>query len=522
MSALRHRLRLAKDQTIRSGAEKFAGVKIASLFGHESPLGLDSGDIPVCFGQESHGWFRSITSAGAEAMPEMIAYSNPEYRKAQIAIHRFLSGDYDPQAAELRAHPIGGVSTAMPVLIKNALRALGYDPDETGAKSPYIILCLPTHPNWLAKIVTENKDGYGAIILIKRDKNGMLDIEHAKQVLRKIDRPFIIINIPDENPSGTVTPNGTYTQENTGLIDLIAHGTPMWGMLFLDLIYADMTRGPDANKRHELVQAAKKVRTVAMHSVSKAYGLPGFRMGGTSYLGPLDAIGKRFCSLMFDDSDDSIKNGISSQSLRSIQVMYGNADGRPAFASSEEIQAEKEALVARVFERVDRNHAAALKMGLRHVFGLQKIDSAFYGFYDLKGFLGYEHGELPWSDGNYVQRRIMDPIEARLARDPDSREYMKWTEFREFTGEVSGVSASRAFTLELVMNGLIVLPHDPFYTRFLDNGITANPDFPTNPIIRLVLAHPPEVVAKALETIKRVWEEGITDFKGGNWQRRYD
>jgi aspartate/methionine/tyrosine aminotransferase len=369
----------------------------------------------------------------------------------------------------------------------------------------------PVHPHWIA--VTEAIFGYSSIRTIKRTSDGLPDMDDTERVFRSIDRPFVVISTPDENPSGVCTPNSMlFNSEQTGLINRIRNNTK-WGILLLDVIYMDVAWGENSGKRHEAIKAVHELgsRALVTHSLSKIFMKPGARIGGVAYVGALDEIGEELLARFKAVVDGNIKNGISAPTLSGLIEAYGG---------SEAIKAEIFENISQIRGRVEANEKIMNHGSISKAYPDSKIEAGFYGLHAISS-----DKKLPWRNPEYHQH-LVDRIQKKLDfTDLDVR--LAWREFRAVVGK-KGMSASRAFAIECAMNGLMVLPHDPFWPMFSDNDL--NVPFPDlikdargeNAIIfRTILAYDPEITSRARDMITGVWEGGIRDYEKGVWRDKY-
>ncbi len=516
------RAQIAFYNDIRGGPWKSVGTALSKTFKKREPLDSSSGDLPACL---KDGRYPSLDAAFAVSGDKgrTMAYNHPLYRPSQEMIWGYLTG-LDPRVMEnesARAHPIPGISGFMPHAIKASAHALGFSREQWHSKYPLFVIIPPIHPHWIAGIV-ENF-GYDSIRTIKRTPDGLPDMQDAEAVFRKLDRPFIVILTPDENPSGVCTPNDMLVNdEQTGIMNRIKNN-PHWGILLLDSIYMDLAWGENAGKRQELIARINDegIRTIIMHSLSKVFMKPGARIGGMVYVGPLEGqteqIGFRLLTRIKALVAGSIANGISAPTLKVLIEAYGNdpAIAREILRTKDEVQA----LVA-------KNEAIINGGMIAKAYPKASIDAAFYGFHKLTG-----DTELPWYDPEYRQW-LIQKIESKLdLNDLDTK--IAWVEFREVVGETS-LTASQAFALELAMNGLMVLPQDTFFPMFKDEEL----EIPFEDKImdgsgkqeaisfRTILAHSGEEVTKqTVGIIREVLEDRTADYKRnkttGSWRNAY-
>ncbi|MBI2079628.1 aminotransferase class I/II-fold pyridoxal phosphate-dependent enzyme [Candidatus Micrarchaeota archaeon] len=505
------RAELAFANDIRGGPEKSMGALISRLFARRDPLDLSSGDAPKCLGK---GGFRGIDHAIRGFDASIMAYDHPLYSEAQRAIWNYVTG-LNPRKLEresARVHVINGISPFMDVALRVSAEALGFWKEQWHDRTPIVVIIPPIHPHWLATII--DNFGYSSIKTIKRLPNGLPDMDDMERVFREIDRPFIVIATPDENPSGVCTPNSVmFNDEKRGLIDHIRNHT-RWGILLLDAIYMDSSWGENAAKRTELIKAIEEagVRTIVMHSLSKIFRKPGLRIGGAAYVGPIDDVGFRLLTEFRRVVDGNIKNGIPSIALPGLIEAYS---GKP------QVLEEVVKTIERIRKRVETNLRLINSGPVKPAFRDGTIETAFYGLHTI----GDEEMHVPWRDPLY-QNFLVDKIEAKL--DIGAADIaIVWRPFRKVVGEI-GMRPSRAFAIELAMNGLMVLPHVPFYPMFLDDGLTRPfTDVPMNDLgepavsFRTILAHKKEVTQEASEIIQRVWGERTDAYRTRNWRDAY-
>ena len=505
------RLDISKHQNIRGGPEKNVGKQIGKAFGIKSECLLDfsSGDLPIYVGDTPR--FARMYDAIRGVTPKSMAYCHPYFEDAQRATLRHLGGMTNLEIIEReldRAQIIPGISPAMGDLMEDTAAALGFQPENP--RQPYFVLCPPIHPNWLTYIGL--RYGYGNIKSIKRGSDGNPDLEDAKRVFDLLDRPFVVISVPDENPAGVCTPNNFYhNPERTGILDLMKD-SPFKSIWIWDAIYQDFAWGNGADRK-ELRESAKEngIRFMIMHSLSKVNLMPGLRIGGMAYLGPMDEVGTALCGYMRSRVDSYIANGVPSISLMPLIIAY---------SGDEDIERDKQGVLAEVRANTERNESRLVKAGFPHFYPRAKLEAAFYGL-QVPLIGSYEH--VPWADQGYKQR-LVDRVEEQLLGSgqlENNKVSGPWKGFRTFASEF-GISASRAFAIELATHGVQVLAHDPFWPLFENDGVTRFRDGPKRPdgsmdgiAIRFVLAAPEEAMKRGIEIVKEVWEDGIAKFRTG-------
>ncbi len=483
--------RYAAANGIRGGLEKSMGRTLSLLLSEREPIDLSSGDLPKCMGKR----YPAIEAAVRNVGPDFAAYDNPAYRQAQQAVMQRLGGVTSDRKRDdelVRAQVIPGISPFMVPLTRVLSGALLGDNEDA---SPVFVVIPPLHPNWISSIVEAY--GYSSIVTIKRTSNGNPDLEDAARVFRSIDRPFVVIISPDENPAGVCSPNWLYhNEEGTGILDLV-RGIPPWGTVVFDAIYSDFSWGPNADKRHELREVSEKlgIRMLIAHSLSKVYGMPGLRIGGVYYAGPMDQVGMQICHRLHNLVNSNIRNGISSPALEALKMAYG--DGV-------EIECERKALLEEVRQRVEVNDRLILDAGMQHVFPDAQIQTAFYGYYTLP-----TDPKTPWLDRLYRQR-LIDYIQTTLTqRGAFSNIELRftWENARDIIGK-HGISASRAFAIALATQGLMCLPHDPFYPMFVDDSgrltlAQMQPDGTEAINLRFILAATQDKTSEAIKIVKK-------------------
>ncbi len=499
------RARMSFANDIRGTLPKSLGSTLAKIFARNRPLlDFSSGDLPKCINGRR---FPTVEEAMRQFNGAAMAYDHPYYEEAQEAAWRYITG-LDVRRMEKergRVHVIPGISGFMKTAVRISAQALLQDDWQTSP--PLFVIIPPTHPHWIAAIV--DYFGYSAIRTIKRTADGMPDAEDMDRVFREIDRPFVVIASPDENPSGICTPNSFYHNEaRTGLLDKIRNHT-RWGIFIFDAIYMDLAWGNNAGKRHDLVKIGEElgVRTIMVHSLSKLFMKPGLRIGGAAYVGPLDNIGAELLRGLRREVDGNIKNGIAGPSLMALIEAY---------SGNEVIAQECRQIVAEVKERVERNEGILNSGPMSKFYPDAAIEAAFYGLHTLAS----DGKQLPWANPEY-QQWLIDLIESRLdLGDIDTR--MAWADFRLIVGQM-GMSGSHAFATELVMNGLKVLSEDPFYPLFVDDGLKNAYARPTadRVAIRTILAYDEGPTREAKEIIDRVWHERISEYAAGKWRSAY-
>ncbi len=509
------RSQLARNQDIRGNVPKSLGDAIARAFGN-TPLDLTSGDLPKCL----NGRFFPLIDAAMKGMdPTHMAYDHPLYGIGQEHAWTYITGLRNATKSEQRArsHIIPGISGFMSDAVEITAQAAGFPKENWNSDGPIFVLIPPLHPHWITSVV--GAFGYNSIRIIKRGTDGLPDMEDMERVFRTIDRPFVVIASPDENPTGVCTPNSILlNKERTGLIDLIRGGSSRWGMLLLDNIYMDLAWGENAGKRHELVQGIEEsgVRALVMHSLSKVFMKPGVRVGGVCYVGPLDSTGMKLLTEFKAIVDGKIKNGVSATAINALIAAYS-----PDPSTARELSRVRGTVRA----RVEVNDRTMNRGAIEHAYPDAALESAFYGLH----IIGRNVEGVPWKDPLYhqmlidaVQRRFeltgaMDDLEIRLS----------WGNFREYIG-VKGLSPSHAFAIELAMHGITVLPHDPFFPLFADDNLsTISPAVPVDEqgrpeiMFRTILAHPEEVIRIAAGKINDVWQAGVEVYRGGHWRTKY-
>jgi aspartate/methionine/tyrosine aminotransferase len=497
------------------------GVNIYKSFGLEDRwIDLSSGDLPKAMDGRR---FASIDIARERGGSVHVAYDNPLYAEAQVAVKSYVTGMSDTQLGlksrndRGRFQVVSGISSFMPDALTIAAEALGY-PSENwhqDGERPMVIVVPPLHPHWIASIV--EKWGYSAITTIKRTKDGRIDRDHMREVFEKIDRKFIVISTPDENPSGICTPNSDLiNSDQDGLYDHIRN-TSHFGVLLLDNIYMDLAWGDNALKRYDLLQQINErgIRCIAMHSLSKAFMKPGLRIGGVAYVGPADDIGEGIVYQLEITARGKINNGISGGQLAALIEAYSGSDAVMAELSStrDEIQA-----------RVLQNWSAMNTRTIVPAFDDVILEAAFYGLHRLVEPAGVL---VPWRSSEYRQW-LVDLLERKLDLTP-SQDRVLWNAFRKGVGR-HGWSPSNAFVLEMALNGVQMLPSDPFSPLFSDDTMRDfNPHlFSTDVgkqaiVFRTVLAYSPDSTTRARDTIESVWNQRIEDFSRGrkHWSLAY-
>ncbi|MBI5228097.1 aminotransferase class I/II-fold pyridoxal phosphate-dependent enzyme [Candidatus Micrarchaeota archaeon] len=531
----REEIAFAND--IRGNVPKSMGFLLSKLFKGRDALDFSSGDLPKCLG---NGRFKTIDEAMRKFPPSGMAYDHPLYRQAQELIWNYLTG-LDPRIMDserARAHVISGISTFMKDSLRACAYALGYSEESLKQRAPLVIIVAPTHPHWIASI--GELFGYENIRMIRRLPTGKPDPEDIERVFKEIDRPFISIISPDENPSGICTPNDCYiNDQHTGIVDRTVSHT-RWGITLLDNIYSDAAWGENAGKRRELVQKMHHMgaRALVMHSLSKIFMKPGARIGGVAYIGPLDGdgeeVGLDLLTRLKSIVDGNIKNGISGVAIPGLIEAYD----QPEHIVREMLEVV-EILRMRAMQNLDILNSGPVELA----YPDSVVEAGFYGCHRLR-----TDERNPWTDPNYHQW-LIKTIGTKLASaSPDLDTQIAWRAFRSFFGE-KGMSASHAFTIELAMNGLIMLPHDPFFPLFADDTydrrvipeLVQNRNGGEDVVIRSILAYDneatleakrkagitiPENVVKteaAKETIHEVWEERTRDYRKGRavWENRY-
>ncbi len=495
---------------IRGNGPKAFGKEIAAAF--KVPwLDMSSGDLPKCLGE---GRFPTVDRAISQFPASSMAYDHNLYSEAQVAIWDYLTGLPQARLANERerAHAIPGISPFMREVIGICANAMGFRREEWHKNSPIFVLIPPVHPHWIAAIA--EKFGYGSIRTIRRGKDGLPDLDDAERVFKSLKREFVVIATPDENPSGVCTPNSyLFNEDQTGIINRIRNHT-RWGILLFDGIYMDTAWGPNAGRRHEVVEAVEElgVRTFIMHSLSKTFMKPGARIGGVVYLGPTDKVGAKLIKGLIQVVDGNIKNGISSPSLCGLVEAYSN---------KAEIKCEMEAVLKEIRRRVEANERVMDSGPVGKAFPDSSIEAAFYGLHTME-----PAPASPWQDPEYHQW-LVDLLQSRLDFT-SMKTRILWDGFRKVVG-AHGMTASHAFALELAVNGLQVLPGDPFFPLFTDDAMEhpyriGEPVNGEQPIIfRTVLAYDEEANARAASIIRDVWERRSAEYgasKAG-WRKAY-
>lgn len=496
---------------IRGNGPKAFGKEIAKAF--ERPLlDMSSGDLPKCFGP---GRFLTIDRSIRNFDASSMAYDHHLYGDAQDSIWRYLTGlpEKRMETERDRVHVIPGISPFMREVVGICAEAMGFRSEDWNRHSPIFVIIPPVHPHWIASVA--EKFGYGSIRTIKRRSDGLPDLDDAERVFKSLKREFIVIATPDENPSGVCTPNSfLYNEEQTGILNRIRNHT-RWGIFLFDAIYMDTSWGEHAGKRYDTIKAIEElgVRAFVMHSISKTFMKPGARIGGVVYLGPTDKVGSKLVKGLIRVVDGSIKNGISSPAMCGLIEAYS---GKPA------VKREIRNTVAEIRARVEQNERTINSGPVGKAYPQSVIESAFYGWHQI-----IPRGAVPWQDPEY-QQWIVDVVEKKLREHNffNMKTKIMWDQFRKIVG-AHGLTTSHAFALELAINGLQVLPGDPFFPLFSDNGME-NPypmsAYGDQPIIfRTVLAYDAEKTALASEIINEMWSRRIGEYnmsKAG-WRKAY-
>ena len=480
-------------------------------------LDLSSGDLPKCLSGQR---FVSIDRAREKGGSEFVAYDNPLYARAQRAVLRYVTGLSDKKLGLIDGNDLGrfqvipGISGFMPDALSIAAESLGYSA-EYGEK-PVVVLIPPLHPHWIASVV--EKWGYSSIVTIKRKSDGRIDKEHAKEVFDSIDRKFIVIATPDENPAGVCTPNSDFLNDDyDGLFNRIRN-VPQFGVLLLDNIYSDLAWGQNSGKRYELIDqiADAGIRCIVMHSLSKAFLKPGLRIGGAAYVGPLDDIGSDVVLYMEMIARGNINNGISGGQLAALIEAY---------SGSEDVSSELVSTVGEIRQRVLRNLGVMNSGIILPAYPDGVLESAFYGLHTVSES-GITSESVPWRDKEYRQwliDRMESKLDLRRAAD-----LSLWRAFRQVVGSHDW-SGSNAFVLEMALNGVQMLPVDPFSPIYTDDSYKKAPHLFTNHAgdeaitFRTVLAYPEADIDSARKTIESVWKDRIDAFSKGAkvWRSAY-
>lgn len=209
----------------------------------------------------------NLTASDAQSMAlaELLEMAEPEARQAFETLHlgytetygapalrQAIATTYDHRSAEdilCLAGAGEGIYIAMQVLLEPDDHVIVITPNYQSAETVPLSLCevsgvaLDSHPDW------------------------SLDIDRIRQALRP-NTKLISVNFPN-NPTGMIPPQET-------LDELVAccrqHG--IW--LFSDEVY----RGLEIDRARRVTQVADLYeRGISLNVMSKAYGLPGLRIG---------------------------------------------------------------------------------------------------------------------------------------------------------------------------------------------------------------------------------------------------
>jgi hypothetical protein len=496
---------------IRGNAPKQFGKEIARVFG-KPLLDMSSGDLPKCFGP---GHFKSIDAAISNFPPISMAYDHDLYSQAQDAVWSYLTGlpGSRMEKERDRVHAIPGISGFMGDVIGICAEAMGFRNEYWHRNSPTFVLIPPVHPHWTASIA--ERFGYGSIVTIRRRADGLPDLEDAERVFKSLKREFVVIMTPDENPAGVCTPNSfLFNDEQTGVLNRIRNHT-RWGIFLFDAIYMDTSWGENAGRRQDVINAIEGlgVRAFVMHSLSKTFMKPGARIGGVAYLGPTDKVGAKIVRGLLRVVDGKIKNGISAPSLCGLIEAYSGKDG---------IRAEMEDVVGQIRARVEENEGLLNVWPIGRAYPQSRIESAFYGWHSVA-----TRSSVPWQDPEY-QQWLVDRVEAKFKENGffNMKTEVLWAGFRKVVG-AHGLTPSHAFGIELAMNGLQVLPGDPFFPLFTDDAMEQPYRFTENgenPILfRTVLAYEREKTELARDTMLEMLERRIGEYNSSKagWRKAY-
>jgi len=208
-----------------------------------------------------------MTASDAESMalPDLLAMASPEDRAAFD--HCWLGYTETWGAPDLRAEIAStygsmkdenilcfagaeeGVYAAMKVLLEPDDHAIVVVPNYQAAETVPLSLCAVTG------------------VPLRTDNSWRLDLDAVKAAIRP-NTKLISINFPN-NPTGAVMPHDDYT-------DLIATCRNHGMYLFSDEVY----RGLEIDETKRMPQAADAYeKGLSLNVMSKAYGLPGLRIG---------------------------------------------------------------------------------------------------------------------------------------------------------------------------------------------------------------------------------------------------
>lgn len=508
------RSQLAFAQSIRGPIAKTLGASLSKLFAGREAIDLSSGDLPLCL---EGSRYPTVEAAAREVPPEAMAYNHKFYGNAQHIAWDYLTGleSSRMEKESARVHIIPGISRFMGDALGISATALGYPVEEWHNRTPLVVVIPPVHPHWIASMISSF--GYGSIRTIKRGSDGLPDIEDVEKVFREIDRPFIVVLTPDENPGEVCTPNKLLINgTRTGIIDRIRNHTSA-GILLFDAMYMDLAWGPNAGKRQELIAGIEEigVRALVMHSLSKIFMRPGNRVGAVAYVGPIlnDPlnIGIEVIRGLRQMADGAIKNGVSVRALAALCEAYS---GR------EVVTTERLRILSTVMSRVVTNETLINSSPIGKAYPHAVTESGFYGLHKV------DLNNTPWHDVFYRQW-LIDSVETRLDLENIGVADV-WGAFRSLVKvSPAAFGPSDAFAVELAMKGVQVLPAGQFYPKFVDDVLTAspwpirNPDGSDSIAFRTVTAYPEEQIREAVVIIRRVIEERTDAFERGNWRDAY-
>jgi histidinol-phosphate aminotransferase len=125
-------------------------------------------------------------------------------------------------------------------------------------------IIFPIHSFILFSVVTAR---LGANAILSAESNFICDVDDILR--RTTDRTRLVFLANPNNPTGSVLPASEIARLRVGL--------PAEIVLVIDAAYAEYVRDPTYSAGHDLVAAG--TRTVVLQTFSKAFGLPGLRIG---------------------------------------------------------------------------------------------------------------------------------------------------------------------------------------------------------------------------------------------------
>jgi aspartate/methionine/tyrosine aminotransferase len=212
--------------------------------------------------------------------PEEYGYEKIKYNLAESSVPDFILGDLDIDLNKLTLSY--GDHRGNPILRQSiAEEGENISPNHilttTGAAGALFIIAtsllsskdhiVVLHPNYVANLETPRAIGCQIDYLrLSKENNFKLDLNHLEETIKTNTR-LISLTYP-QNPTGTIlTESELY--EIVGLVE--SKGI----YLLLDETYREMTY----NKTPLPMVASLSEKTISVSSFSKAYGLPGIRLG---------------------------------------------------------------------------------------------------------------------------------------------------------------------------------------------------------------------------------------------------